>query len=119
MLAIAVNPDYTYLVVKGAYFNAQTPFGIAVRTTKEYWQKIISIKHPSVKQFEKEAIKALESPDQIRRSKQDPRVHLYYKSLGKLFICIVADHMNAKEGYIITAYLTDRIKEGEQIYVKS
>lgn len=34
-------------------------------------------------------------------------------------MCIVVDHISYKEGYIITAYLTDRIKEGEQIYVKN
>lgn len=55
----------------------------------------------------------------MRRSKQDPAVHLYYKNIGKLKVCAVADHISKIEGYIITAYLTDRIKEGEQIYVKS
>ena len=106
-------------VVTDIYFQLKTPLGVVVRTTKEYWEIIVSAKHPSVKRFEGEVTKTLENPDQIRRSKQDPRVHLYYKSIGKLFMCIVADHINSEEGYVITAYLTDRIKEGEQIYVKN
>lgn len=106
-------------MVEDVYLRAQTPLGITVRTTKDYWERIIATKHPSVKRFESEVKKTLVNPDQIRRSKQDPRVYLYYKSIGKLFMCIVVDHINDKEGYIITAYLTDRIKEGERIYVKN
>lgn len=105
-------------MVKGVYFQTKTPLGVTIRTTKEYWKRIIETKHPSVKKFEKEAKEALRKPDQIRRSRQDSKVHLYYKKIGKLSICIVADHLNRKKGYIITAYLTDRIKEGEEIYVK-
>lgn len=68
--------------------------------------------------YKTEVKNALKDPDEVRRSKQDPRVHLYYKSIGKVSICVVADHQDRKEAYIITKYLTDRIKEGEQIYVK-
>jgi len=48
----------------------------------------------------------------------DARVHLYYKSIGKISVCVVTDHFDKSNGYVITTYLTDRIKEGEQIYVK-
>lgn len=106
-------------VIKGVYFTVKTPFGTNIRTTREYWNKIITTKHPSIAKLEKEIKKTLSSPDQIRISQQDKQVHLYYKSLGKVHICIVTDYISSKEGYIITAYLTDRIKEGEQIYVKS
>lgn len=101
------------------YFKEETPFNIIIRTTKNYWQRIISVKHPSVKKFTREAKEALKEPDQVRRSKQDKRVHLYYKNIGELWICVVADHLNEKEGYIITVYLTDRIKEGEKVYDKN
>ena len=100
------------------YFRVKTPLGVTVRTTKEYWNIIIKIKHPSIAKYENEVRKALRDPDQIRKSKQDPKVHLYYKSIGKVHVCVIADHLSKTEGYIITSYLTDRIKEGEQIYVK-
>ncbi len=108
-----------FCVVKGVYFQVKTPLGVTVRTTKKYWKVILTIKHPSISGFESEVKEALLDPDQIRKSKQDERVHLYYKSIGKLTVCVVADHVSNKEGYIITSYLTDRIKEGEQIYVKT
>ena len=100
-------------------FSVKTPLGINIRTTKEYWKIITTTKHPSVAKYEKQAQQALKDPDEIRRSIQDLRVHLYYKNIGELYVCVVADHINGDEGYIITAYLTDRIKEGERIYVKN
>lgn len=101
------------------YFQVLTPLGFTIRTTKNYWHRITTIKHPSIKRFEKDIIQALRNPDQVRKSKQDQKVHLYYKNIGKLFVCVVADHdVKVKEGYIITAYLTNRIKEGEEICQK-
>ena len=107
------------MVVKDVLFSVRTPLGITVRTTKAYWRIITTIKHPSVAKYTKEVQKALNDPDQIRKSKQDPGVHLYYKHIGKINICVVTDHVDKMNGYIITVYLTDRIKEGEQIYVKN
>ncbi len=99
-------------------FEVKTPLGVTIHTTQDYWKIITTIKHPSMVKYEKKVKEALKNSDQIRRNKQDPRVHLYYKSIGKVFVCVVADHISSKEGYIITTYLTDRIKEGEEIYVK-
>ena len=106
-------------MVEDIYFIVKTPQGISIRTTKKYWKSVIIPKHPSIERFEDQVEKTLQDPDQLRRSKQDKRVHLYYRSIGKLWICIVVDHINTEEGYIITAYITDRIKEGEQIYEKN
>lgn len=99
-------------------FEVKTPLNITIHTTRDYWKIITSIKHPSMVKYKKEAKGTLKNPDQIRRSKQDPRVYLYYKNIGNINVCVVADHVSSKEGYIITAYLTDRVKEGDEIYVK-
>lgn len=107
------------MAVRNVLFEIKTPQCVVIRTTKDYWEIITTIKHPSIAKYTKQAKDALKDPDQIRRSRQDKRVHLYYKNLGKLYICVVADNINKEEGYIITAYLTDRIKEGEEIYVKN
>jgi len=101
------------------YFEVETPLGVRIRTTRAYWNKIVTLKHPSVAKYQEQVKLSLEHPDHIRRSKQDIRVHLYYKSIGKLYVCAVADHVTNKQGYLITAYLTDRIKEGERINVKN
>lgn len=97
------------------YFEVLTPLGVKIRTTKNYWKKITTIKHPIIAKYEDQVKESLKSPDQIRRSKQDPKVYLYYKDIGEIYVCTVCDHTDKKNGYIITAYLTKRIREGEKI----
>lgn len=104
---------------KDVYFEVETPLSVKIRTTKDYWQKIISIKHPIIAKYEKQVKESLKKPTEIRRSTQDPKVHLYYKNIGNIYVCAVCDHVDGKEGYIITAYLTKRIREGEKINVEN
>lgn len=106
------------MVTRDVLFGVKTPLSVTIHTTKDYWKVITAIKHPAMVKYKAEVKETLKNPDQIRKSKQDPRVHLYYKNIGRVFVCVVADHVNSTEGYIITTYLTDRVKEGEQIYVK-
>lgn len=58
----------------------------------------------------------LESPDEIRQSKIDKNVFLYYKKFDRLY-CVVVKHFE-KEGFLITAYPTDKVKEGDVIWAK-
>lgn len=101
------------------YFEVKTPLGVKIRTTKDYWKKITSIKHPVIVKYEKQVKESLGRPTEIRRSKQDSSVHLYYKNLGNIYVCTVCDHLDKKSGYIITAYLTKRIREGERVNVEN
>lgn len=101
------------------YFEVETPLSVKIRTTKEYWKKIVTIKHPMIARYESQVKDSLKKPTEIRRSKQDPRVYLYYKNIGNIYVCTVCDHINNKSGYIITAYLTKRIREGEKINVEN
>ena len=60
----------------------------------------------------------LQNPDEIRVSKRDPSVYLFYKSekIGR-WVCTVTKRLNG-EGFLITAYPTDAIKEGRKIWPK-
>ncbi len=66
---------------------------------------------------EKEVIETLKNPDFIRKSSKDGRVFLYYKSIGNYYLCVGCKHLNG-DGFIITTYMTDRSKEGEEIWRK-
>ena len=59
---------------------------------------------------EKIVKEVLSNPDEIRKSKIAENVFLYYKKMEKLY-CVVAKH-EVKEGFLITAYPTDKVKEG-------
>ena len=90
---------------------------IEISTTREYWRKIINIKHPVIRGKEEAVKKALRSPVQVRRSKVDPQLYLYYSPYRKHYLCVVARHKNNR-GFIITVYITDKIKEGEVVWKK-
>ena len=96
------------------------PLGFKVSVTKSYWEYIITIKHPHVKGRESDVITALKNPEFIRQSRIDRNVYLFYKEIeynNKTYnMCVVTNRSN---GFIITAYITDRIKEGAQIWKKS
>ncbi len=99
------------------YIQTKCILGKQLTTTQYYWQKIITIKHPSVREKEKEVQNVLKSPDIIRVSKSDKKVFLYYKKFYKNYLCVVARHQNGR-GFIITVYITNKIKEGKLIWQK-
>jgi len=66
---------------------------------------------------EKEVQEALKNADEVRRSRIDSTVHLYYRKKGEYHICAVAKHLN-DEGFLITAYTTKAMKVGEVIWKK-
>ena len=60
----------------------------------------------------------LETPEQIRQSRSDSDVLLFYRAEGtNRWVCAVAKR-GADQGFLITAYPTDAIKEGTQVWPK-
>ncbi len=84
-----------------------------IRVTKIWWNKIIEIKHRIIKGKEDLVKETLIKQETIRRSRKDLDVYLYYKKINGYYSCVVVKHLNG-EGYIITAYITDRIKIGAE-----
>lgn len=99
------------------YFEAVSLLGKKIRTTSSHWDLIAKIKHPEIHGKENEVKVCLKEPVEIRKSSEDQNVLLFYKEDGKYFLCVVVRHLNG-EGFIITAYITDKIKEGELIWRK-
>jgi hypothetical protein len=97
-------------------FEAHTPLGFRVRVTSAYWKLIVTIKHPVMAGRENDVRDALEHPSEIRQSKSDSSVHLFYKpERSGRWVCAVTKRLDG-EGFVITAYPTDAIKEGEQVW---
>lgn len=93
-------------------FEVKSKLGSSVSTTKSYWNVITHIKHPSVKGKEKCVKDTLVQPDQIRVSKKDHDVYLFYKKYRNKSLCVIT-RTRGNKGFIITAYYTKKIKEGE------
>jgi hypothetical protein len=99
-------------------FEAVTPLGFTVRVTRERWNLIATIKHPVMLGHEGAVKQTLESPEQVRQSRSNPHVLLFYRAAGeKRWVCAVTKHAT-DQGFLITAYPTDAVKEGMQIWPK-
>jgi len=99
-------------------FEVLTPLGFSVRVTREYWELIIKVKHPIMAGREVDVQATLRNPTEIRVSKSDPNVYLFYKPERiARWVCAVTRRLNG-EGFLITTYPTDAIKEGKRIWPK-
>ena len=94
-------------------FVVQSRLGYSIRTTRTYWALITAVKHPKLAGQERSVIRTLTEPDQIRVSKTDPAVYLFYRKSGKRYLCVVTKRVTSTAGFIMTAYITDRVKEGQ------
>ena len=103
---------------KDVLFEVMTPLGFRVRVTHGYWDLIVSVKHPVMAGREDDVKDTLENPDEIRQSKSDEDVYLFYKAeREKRWICAVS-RQTGESGFLITTYPTDAIKEGVQVWHK-
>ena len=62
----------------------------------------------------------LKTPEVVRQSRSDSRVYLYYRFyeqtiVGAKWLCVVIKD-NSDDAFIITAYLTDKLKQGLELW---
>lgn len=100
-------------------FEIDTPIGLRVRCSEVYWDFIVTQKHPVMAGHEKEVEEVLRDPDEIRRSRKDPNVLLFYRGTSPRWLCAVTKDQGSSLGFLITTYPTDSIKTGECIWKKS
>ena len=98
--------------------QASTPLGFSVRISRSRWEIIATIKHPVMAGLLGAVCSTIENPDEIRRSKSASNVLLFYRNErpGR-WVCVVVRRPNG-DGFLITSYLTDAIKEGEHLWNK-
>jgi hypothetical protein len=99
-------------------FEVLTPLRFHVHVTRQYWELIVTVKHPVMYAHAADVQDTLQTPDVVRRSRSDPTVFLFYRleQPGR-WLCAVVKRLN-DEGFLITTYPTDAIKEGQQIWSK-
>ncbi len=99
-------------------FEVRTPLGFSVRVTRTRWELIATTKHPVMAGRESSVRLALESPDEVRQSRIDAEVLLFYKAEGtRRWVCAVAKEAR-DQAFLVTAYPTDAIKEGIRVWPK-
>ncbi len=103
--------------MENVFFEVVTPVNFKAYTSFLYWKIITQIKHPNLSGEEESVKVTLIHPDEIRRSKKDPKIMLFYRKLAKKHLCVIVKQ-EGRKGFLVTAYFTDKIKEGEQIWKK-
>ncbi len=92
--------------------------GKSVRLTAE---RLAHIKgHPEMADMEAAIEETLAGPELVIQSLTDSEAHLnyryYYETLvGNKWLCVVVKYQ-IEDAFVITAYLTDKPKKGEQIW---
>jgi len=88
--------------------------GLAIRLTEERLAHVLE--HPEMAGMEAAIEETLLRPERVVQSFSDPRAHLYYRlylgtRVGDKHLCVVVKVMQT-EAFVVTAYLTDKIKRG-------
>ncbi len=96
-------------------FDVQTPVGFRVHCYQAYWLRKIVAQHPVMAERMDDVIRALTAPDEIRLSRIDEHVYLFYAQGEKRLVCAVAQQASG-EGFLITAYPADKMKEGKAVW---
>ena len=95
-------------------------FGRQVRLTEERLAHILD--HAEMKGLESEIEKALAQPQMVRRSASDAAARLFYRFyartiVGGKWLCVVVKY-SENDAFVVTAYLTDKPKAGEDLWPK-
>ena len=84
---------------------------IPIRLTDERWQHI-SVGHPEMANFYYEIFDVIESPDFIYEGKYEESIATKkINNLGDKFIAVVYKEININDGFVITAYISNKKQE--------
>jgi hypothetical protein len=95
--------------------------GCQIRLTEERWEHILS--RAEMAGMEQAIAETLINPEIVRRSRTDNAAYLYYRYrentlVGDKWLCVVVKYLE-DDAFIITAYLTDQLKQGEQLWQRT
>jgi hypothetical protein len=95
--------------------------GLAIRFTDERLAHVLE--HREMQGMEAAIVETLQEPQQVVQSYSDPHAYLYYRYyfrtlVGRKYLCTVVK-IAGDDAFVLTAYLTDRIKRGTTIWPKN
>lgn len=93
-------------------------FGQSVRLTDERLAHILE--HPEMKDMAAEVERVLLQPQLVRLSRSDAAVKLFYEFYAQTIVdgkwlCVVVKYVK-NDAFVVTAYLTDKPKAGEDLW---
>ena len=97
-------------------FIKKEKFGQLIRLTEERWQHIIE-RHPEVEGHLAKIQSTIQNPDIIVKNqynKNERYYHRYFKSLTNYLVIVI----EYKKNFIITAFISRKVKRGEILWSK-
>jgi hypothetical protein len=96
----------------------QDCFGRQIRLTDERLAHILE--HAEMAGMAAEIARVLREPQFVRRSRADEAVRLFYEFyaqtiVGGKWLCVVVKY-GESDAFVVTAYLTDKPKAGEELW---
>ncbi len=93
-------------------------FGHRVRLTQERLTHILE--HSEMRSMQGQIGRVLQHPELVRRSRTDAAANLFYRfyaqtTVGGKWLCVVVKY-DRNDAFIVTAYLTDKPKLGEDLW---
>jgi len=92
--------------------------GYHIRLTDERWAHISE--HPEMAGMRQALEETLQSPSVVVESSSDPAARLFHRfydgtMVGAKYLCVVVK-FSAQDAFVVTAYLTDRLKRGKIVW---
>jgi hypothetical protein len=92
--------------------------GRSIRLTEERLAHILT--RPEMAGMELQISVTLKQPQLVRRSRSDDSTELFYRfytqtAVGDKWLCIVVKYL-LDDAFIVTAYFTDQLKKGEELW---
>lgn len=101
-------------------FEIEDKFGREIRLTEERHRHIIE-KHPEIRDQESKIKETLKKPEWVKRRVYSRDILLFYRYYKRTpvtgkYLAVGVKLLNS-EGFIVTAYFTDRVKRGDFIWM--
>lgn len=107
------------LSIVGYNESSLRPRGMPIRLTDERLAHVLD--HPEMTGMEAAIDDTLLGPETVIQSQSDDQARLYYRSyrstpVGEKLLCVVVKVPREDDAFVLTAYLTDKLKRGEVIW---
>ncbi len=101
-------------------FRILSKMGKVVSFNEDRWRHVLE--HPEMKNQLDRIKETVVNPDEVRESVYNPSVLLFYKlyegtPVTEKHLLVVIKTLN-REGFIVTAFFTDRVKKGGLVWKK-
>ena len=101
--------------------EVRSKLGKAIKLDEDRWKHVLE--HPEMKNQIRRIKETLVTPDEIRESVHTPSIWMFYKlyphsPVSEKYMLVIVE-VSDGEGFIVTAFFTDKVKKGGLLWKKN